>query len=43
MTDEFAEAVAECISKGVLHYTVMPQGGGLPDGKQKETEGPDDT
>jgi hypothetical protein len=43
MTDEFAEAVAECIGKGVLHYTVMPQGGGSPDGKRKATEGPDDT
>ena len=43
MTDEFAEAVANCISKGVLHYTEMPQGGGSPDGKRKATEGPDDT
>ncbi len=40
MTDKFAEAVAECIGKGVLHYTEMPQGGGLPDGKRKATEGP---
>jgi hypothetical protein len=35
MTDKFAEAVADCIGKGVLYYTDLPQGGS-PDGKRKQ-------
>ncbi len=39
-TDEFADAVSNCISKGVLYYTELPQGSGSPQGKRKATEGP---
>ena len=35
MTDKFAEAVADCIGKGVLYYTDLPQGGS-PDAKRKQ-------
>ncbi len=41
-TEEFANAVSNCISKGVLYYTELPQGAGSPDGKRKASEGPDD-
>jgi hypothetical protein len=42
LTDEFADAVNDCIGKGVLYYTEVPQGAGSPDGKRKATEGPND-
>jgi hypothetical protein len=31
ITDAFAEAVSDCISKGVLHYTKLPEGESPPD------------
>ncbi len=42
LMDEFADAVNNCIGKGVLYYTEVPQGAGSPDGKRKATEGPND-
>lgn len=35
MTEKFADAVTDCIGKGVLYYTDLPQGGS-PDGKRKQ-------
>jgi hypothetical protein len=36
VTNEFAEAVADCIGKGVLYYTeTPPTTGGSPEGKRK--------
>ena len=43
MTDEFADAVADCIGKGILYYTDLPPQGGSPEGKRKQPpEGADD-
>jgi hypothetical protein len=41
-TDDFADNVSDCISKGVLYYTELPQGGSSPGEKRKATEGPDE-
>jgi hypothetical protein len=42
ITDEFAEAVTDCIGKGVVYYTDLPKGGS-PEGKRKQPpEGKDD-
>ncbi len=41
MTDEFANAVTDCIGKGVLYYTNLPQGGS-PDKKRSALDGPAD-
>ena len=41
MTDEFAEAVTECIGKGVLYYTGLSQGGSS-DKKRNAPDGPAD-
>jgi len=42
ITDGFAEAVTDCIGKGVVYYTDLPKGGS-PEGKRKQPpEGKDD-
>ena len=41
VTDEFAEAVTECIGKGVLYYINLPQGGS-PDKKRGAPDAPAD-
>jgi hypothetical protein len=33
--DEFAEAITDCIGKGVLYYTNLPAGEGSPSNKCK--------
>ena len=44
VTDEFAEAVADCIGKGVLFYTETQLAtGGSPEGKRKAPDTPDQT
>ena len=44
VTDEFAEAVADCIGKGVLFYTETQLAtGGSPEGKRKVPDTPDQT
>ncbi len=42
MTDEFAEAVADCIGKGVLFLKEIPLAGGSPKGKRKAIEATDE-
>ncbi len=42
LTDEFADAMNDCIGKGVLYYTEALQGAGSPNRKRKATEGPND-
>ncbi len=37
-TDAFADAVSNCISKGILHYVNLPEGEGSPE-KNAETGG----
>ncbi len=39
-TDAFADAISECISKGVLYYTNLPAKDGYPRNKQKGGVGP---
>ncbi len=38
ITDKFADSVIDCISKGVLHYTNLPEGGS-PTNKQRRGGG----
>ncbi len=33
--EAFADAVADCIGKGVLFFTATPIAGGSPEGKRK--------
>jgi hypothetical protein len=37
--DEFANAVTDCIKKGVLYYTNLPAGSGSPNNKRKGAGG----
>jgi hypothetical protein len=43
VTDEFADNVVDCISKGVVYYTGLTQGGTSPGEKRKSVEGTMDT
>jgi hypothetical protein len=38
-TDEFTNAVTDCIVKGVLYYTNLPTGAGSPNNKRKGAGG----
>ncbi len=38
-TDAFADAVSNCISKGILHYVNLPEGEGSPSKKRRGNGG----
>jgi hypothetical protein len=42
VTDEFADNVVNCISKGVVYYMGLPQGGTSPGEKRKSVKGTND-